>query len=291
MSEITSKRIAVAKTYKLFVDGKFPRTESGRYFKLADANGMVIANICQASRKDFRDAIVAARKAQPAWAGSTAYNKGQILYRIAEVMEGRREQFIDEFIIQGFDKKSAIEEVNNAIDLLIYFAGWSDKYQAVFSSVNPVATSHFNFSHPEPTGVVAAIICSAQPLVPLVHAVATAIVGGNSIVALIQEKYPLTAITFGEVLHSSDVPAGVVNLLTGFAKELASHMSSHMDVNAIIYQGDDKTQLHLIENNASLNVKRVAKYDSAYFLGDELRSPYSIVVLQELKTTWHPIGI
>ena len=282
----TEVRLAVQKTYKLYIDGKFPRTESGRYYKLNDKNGKVIANICRASRKDFRDAVVVARKAQGDWQKKSAFNKGQILYRIAETLETRRQQFVSALGLQGVSEAAAQKEVSAAVDMLVYYAGWSDKYQQVFSSVNPVESSHFNFSFPEPTGVVAAIESQQQGLLNLVSLMAPALAGGNSIIILAAEKFPLTAIDFAEVLNASDVPGGVVNILTGFSKELHSHFSSHMDVNAIVYAGDDSTELKTIQTNAAGNVKRVVVVRN---IAEE--SPYRIMELQEVKTTWHPVGI
>jgi acyl-CoA reductase-like NAD-dependent aldehyde dehydrogenase len=282
----TEVRLAVQKTYKLYIDGKFPRTESGRYYKLNDRNGKVIANICRASRKDFRDAVVVARKAQGDWQKKSAFNKGQILYRIAETLETRRQQFVSALGLQRVSEAAAQKEVSAAVDMLVYYAGWSDKYQQVFSSVNPVESSHFNFSFPEPTGVVAAIESQQQGLLNLVSLMAPALAGGNSIIILAAEKFPLTAIDFAEVLNASDVPGGVVNILTGFSKELHSHFSSHMDVNAIVYAGDDSTELKIIQTNAAGNVKRVVVVRN---IAEE--SPYRIMELQEVKTTWHPVGI
>ena len=282
----TEVRLAVQKTYKLYIDGKFPRTESGRYYKLNDKNGKVIANICRASRKDFRDAVVVARKAQGNKKKKSAFNKGQILYRIAETLETRRQQFVSALGLQRVSEAAAQKEVSAAVDMLVYYAGWSDKYQQVFSSVNPVESSHFNFSFPEPTGVVAAIESQQQGLLNLVSLMAPALAGGNSIIILAAEKFPLTAIDFAEVLNASDVPGGVVNILTGFSKELHSHFSSHMDVNAIVYAGDDSTELKTIQTNAAGNVKRVVVVRN---IAEE--SPYRIMELQEVKTTWHPVGI
>jgi acyl-CoA reductase-like NAD-dependent aldehyde dehydrogenase len=290
-AEKKSARLDVLKTYKIYIDGKFPRTESGRYYILNDKEGKQIANICQSSRKDFRDAVVAARKAQSGWASKSAYNKGQILYRIAEVLEGRRVQFIEELMQQGADHAAATEEVNLSIDRLVHYAGWSDKFIQVFSAVNPVESSHFNFSIPEPTGVVSAIAPEETGLIGLVSVIAPAIVGGNAIVALASESKPLCAISFAEVLQTSDVPAGVVNIFTGNAKELHSHFSSHMDVNAVVYCGNDQEISKAIQVNAALNVKRVLLYAKHNWMKADTQSPYFIMDLQEIKTTWHPIGI
>jgi acyl-CoA reductase-like NAD-dependent aldehyde dehydrogenase len=284
-------RIEVMKTYKLYVDGKFPRTESGRYYPLNDADGNLIANICRSSRKDFREAVVAARKAQPGWAARTAYNKGQILYRIAEMLEGRRPQFVSEFLNQGYTPKNAEAELNLSIDRLVYYAGWSDKYQQVFSSVNPVESSHFNFSMPEPMGVVAVISPEEYGLAGLVSTIAPAIVGGNTVIVLSSASKPLSAVTFGEVLNSSDVPGGVVNLLTGYRDELIPHFASHMDVNAIVYCGNSSDEKTKVRETSALNVKRAIIYDKDNWLNDSAQNPYRIMDLQEIKTTWHPVGI
>ncbi|MFM9052393.1 MAG: aldehyde dehydrogenase family protein [Bacteroidota bacterium] len=281
-------RIEVLKTYKLYVDGKFPRTESGRYAIFRGKDGSPIANVCMASRKDFRDAVVAARKAQPGWAARSAYNRSQILYRIAEMLEGRRPQFLQELQSQGATAKQAENEVSDAVDCLVHYAGWCDKYQQLFSSVNPVESSHFNFSVPEPMGVVSMFAPITSGLFGLVAAVAPAIAGGNVVIALASEKHPLSAITFGEVLHTSDLPGGVVNLLTGSIEELVSHFSNHMDVNACVYCGSDPGYMKSIEENAAVNVKRPLVYKEGST--ESQAGLYRIMDLQEIKTTWHPIG-
>ena len=286
-----SRRLVVAKTYKIYIDGKFPRTESGRYFALADKKGAVIANVCRGSRKDFRNAVVAARKAQPAWAKASAYLRGQILYRIAEMLEGRREQFIDELALQGAAKRAAEKEVDTSIDRLIYYAGWADKYQQVFSAVNPVSSSHFNFSILEPTGVVALLAPNDSGLTGLVSNLAPTIVGGNTSVVLASEKSPLSAISFAEVLHASDVPAGVVNVLTGFRSELTSHFASHMDVNAIVYCDGDRKVATEVQTLAADNIKRVVPRTRTDWSKPTSQHPYLIRDTQEVKTTWHPIGV
>lgn len=286
-----SKRLSVQKTYKLYVNGSFPRSESGRFIKLTNTNGELLANICRGSKKDFRDAVVTARKAQPSWASRTAYNKGQILYRIAETLEGRKAQFIETLILQGSSTSDAGKEVAASIDALVYYAGWSDKYQQIFSSVNPVESSHFNFSFPEPTGVVSAIAPVSPGLLGLTSLICHAITGGNAIIILSSEKYPMTAIEFAEVLHASDLPGGVVNILTGQVKELLPVFSNHMDVNAIVYTGPAGAELTTIQTNAALNVKRVIHHDIRNWYAPESRSPYHILDLQEIKTTWHPVGI
>lgn len=282
-------RIEIQKTYKIFIGGQFPRTESGRYYPLKNKKGDVIANICLSSRKDFRNAEVAARNALAGWSGRTAFNRGQILYRIAEMLEGRKEQFISELAIQGSSLASAKQEVELSIDRMVYYSGWCDKFQQVYSSVNPVASSHFNFSVPEPTGVVAIIADENTSLLGLVTAVAPVIAGGNTCVVLASESKPLCAVTFAEVLNTSDLPAGVVNIVTGNSAELHSHFSSHMDVNAVIYYRNNKAELKAIKENASLNVKRVFVYNKINIVSEKAQSPYFIMDTQEIKTTWHPI--
>jgi acyl-CoA reductase-like NAD-dependent aldehyde dehydrogenase len=283
-------RLAVAKTYKIYIDGKFPRTESGRYFTLEDSKGNVIANVCRGSRKDFRNATVAARKAQSGWAGANAYLRGQILYRIAEMLEGRREQFVAELKLQGVTQRAAHKEVDASIDRLVYFAGWADKYQQVFSTVNPVASSHFNFSVLEPTGVVAIIAPDDSGLLGLVSNVAPTIVGGNTCVVLASEAMPLSAVCFAEVLHASDVPAGVVNILTGLRSELTEHFASHMDVNAIVFCDSARKTARTVQELASENIKRVIARADIDWNSDSAQHPYLIRDTQEVKTTWHPIG-
>ncbi|MBT8100809.1 MAG: aldehyde dehydrogenase family protein [Gammaproteobacteria bacterium] len=284
------QRLAVAKTYKIYIDGKFPRTESGRYFALEDKKGKVIANICRGSRKDFRNAVVAARKAQSGWAKSSAYLRGQILYRIAEMLEGRADQFVDELVMQGRTARQAQKEVDASIDRLIYYAGWADKYQQVFSSVNPVASSHFNFSVLEPMGVIAIIAPDDSSLIGLVSNIAPAIVGGNSCVVLASESLPLCAVSFAEVLHASDVPAGVVNILTGFRDELSGQFASHMDVNAVAFCDGSRKLAASVQEAAAENIKRVLSRRDLDWLADENANPYLISDTQEVKTTWHPIG-
>jgi acyl-CoA reductase-like NAD-dependent aldehyde dehydrogenase len=278
-------RIEIQKTYKIYIGGQFPRTESGRYYPLSDKRGNVIANICLSSRKDFRNAVVAARGAFGGWSTRAAFNRGQILYRIAEMMEGRKAQFQDELVLQGMTAAAARREIAMSIDRMVYYAGWCDKYQQIFSSVNPVATPHFNFSVPEPTGVVAIIAPEVSPLLGLVSSIAPVIAGGNTCVVLASEKMPLCAVTFAEVLNSSDVPGGVVNLLTGNAAELSGHISTHMDVNAVCYYRDDAKEIRTMRENAATNVKRFF----VYRWDDNAQGPYFIQDLQEIKTTWHPV--
>ena len=284
-------RLSVAKTYKIYIDGKFPRTESGRYFALEDKKGAVIANVCRGSRKDFRNAVVAARKAQPGWAKASAYLRGQILYRIAEMLEGRRDQFISELVLQGVAPRAAGKEVDASIDRLIYFAGWADKYQQVFSAVNPVSSSHFNFSILEPTGVVSMLAPNGSGLLGLVSNVAPTIVGGNTCVVLASEKLPLCAVSFAEVLHASDVPAGVVNILTGYRDELTGQFASHMDVNAVVYCDGGRKLARSVQEAAADNIKRVIARTNTNWDSDNAQHPYLIRDTQEVKTTWHPIGV
>lgn len=281
-------RLEVLKTYKLYIGGKFPRTESGRYYTPKDKKGKILANVCLSSRKDFRDAVVAARNAFPSWNEKTAFNRSQILYRIAEMLEGRKSAFIDELIKQGSTSIEAKKEVELSIERLIYYSGWCDKFQQIFSSVNPVASSHFNFSRLEATGVVAVIADESNALLGLISLVAPIIAGGNTVIILASENKPLSSISFAEVLHTSDLSSGVVNILTGSANELAEHFANHMDVNAVVYCGKNKNINKLIEEKAVENVKRVLKYDLNWFK-TESESPYLINDFQEIKTTWHPV--
>ncbi|MEX2478686.1 MAG: aldehyde dehydrogenase family protein [Gracilimonas sp.] len=288
---MAEERIDIKKTYKMYIGGDFPRSESGRTYKAVDADGNLLANACQGSRKDFRDAVKIARGAFGGWSSRSAYNRGQILYRIAEMMEDRRDQFMRELGPIGFKTAEAEADINAAIDRCIYYAGWTDKYQQVFGSINPVASSHFNFSMLEPTGVVAAFAPEKSPLLGLVSVIAPIIAGGNTCVVLASEEYPLPAISFAEVLNSSDVPGGVVNILTGFRKELAEHFSTHMDVNAMCYTDElPKDMKKMIDENASLNVKRIIKRPVKDWYSEEARSPYFVTDFQETKTTWHPVG-
>lgn len=284
-------RLDVRKTYKLYIGGKFPRTESGRYYELTGKKGEFLANMCLASRKDFRNAVVEARKAQGPWASVTALNKGQILYRIGEMLEGRRQQFVGELVSLGYSAKKAEEEVDTSIDRLIYYAGWADKYQQFFSTVNPVSSPHFNFSCLEPMGVLSVIAPEDQGLLGLISVIAPALAGGNALVVLASRSMALPAISFAEVLHSSDVPAGVVNVLTGDRSELIPQMASHMDVNAVVYCGKDENEMALISELASNNVKRVVFFKKNDWKNMNNQSPYFIEKTQEVKTTWHPTGI
>jgi len=284
-------RINVLKTYKIFIGGKFPRTESGRYFDVKNKKGKLLANMCLSSRKDFRNAVVVARKVQKKWQSTSALNKGQILYRIAEILEGRKAQFIDELMMTGSSRKQAKVEVELSIDRLIYYAGWSDKFQQIFSSVNPVASNHFNFSTLQPMGVISVISPNDFPLLGLISVVAPLIVGGNSCVILSSEKNPMVSISFAEVINTSDVPHGVLNILTGKRKELITHFASHKDVNSIIYCGNNNEEIKNIEKISVENLKRVKIYKRTNWDSQDSQSPYFIEKFQEIKTTWHPAQV
>lgn len=289
MATTISKRVEVLKTYKIYIGGQFPRTESGRYYTLKNKAGEALANVCLSSRKDFREAVIAARGAFGGWSAKAAFNRGQILYRIAEMLEGRKAQFIDELIKQDSTPLQAETEINLCIDRLIYYAGWCDKFQQLFGSVNPVASSHFNFSVPEPTGVVSVIAPQQTSLLGLVSVIAPIIAGGNTCIVLASETKPLCAVTFAEVIHSSDVGGGVINILTGKPSELVKYFADHMDVNAMVYCENDVETQKLIQEKASLNVKRVVLYNKINWMTEEAENPYMIMDTQEIKTTWHPI--
>jgi len=281
-------RLEVLKTYKIFIGGQFPRTESGRYYTPLDSKGKALANICLSSRKDVRNAVVAARKAFGPWSERSAFNRGQILYRIAEMLEGRQAQFVDELMRQGSSKVAAINEVNLSIDRIVYYAGWCDKYNQVVSSVNPVSSSHFNFSSLEPMGVVGVVAEQSTSLIGLVSLILPAICGGNSTVVLASEKLPLCAVTFSEVVHSSDVPAGVINILTGSPEEMAVILASHMDVNALITSNLESQLSNKLSLLSVDNLKRKFDYEVNWVEKDKQALHY-ISDLQEIKTTWHPI--
>lgn len=282
-------RLEVLKTYKIYIGGQFPRTESGRYYVPTNKAAQPLANICLSSRKDVRDAVTAARSAVAGWSGRAAFNRGQILYRIAEMLEGRKSQFIDELKKQDSTTVQAEAEVNLAIDRLVYYAGWCDKYQQIYSTVNPVASSHFNFSNPEPMGVVSIIAPQNTSLIGLVSIIAPVIAGGNTCVVLASQNKPLCSVTFAEVLNSSDVPGGVVNILTGKVAELTKYFADHMDINAIIYCDNDKPTTDLIQEKVILNLKRFFHYNKLNWSSIDAQNPYLILDTQEIKTTWHPI--
>ncbi|MFG2006428.1 aldehyde dehydrogenase family protein [Spirillospora sp. NPDC048911] len=283
-----SERLAVRKTYKLFIAGAFPRSESGRSYVVNDGKGNFLANASQASRKDARDAVTAARKAFGGWSARTAYNRGQILYRIAEMLEGRRAQFTDELRAAGLAKAAANAELDAAIDRWVWYAGWADKLAAVGGSANPVAGSFFNFSTPEPTGVVA-VIAPDSPLLGLVSVVAPAIVAGNTCVVVASEPSPLPSITLAEVLATSDLPGGVVNLLTGRRDELAPWLASHMDVNAIDLAGVKNDQVRGLEEAAAENLKRVVRPGVTDWSAEP--GTERMTAFLETKTVWHPVGL
>jgi acyl-CoA reductase-like NAD-dependent aldehyde dehydrogenase len=282
---LPSDRIDVRKTYKLYIGGKFPRSESGRSYEVTDSKGRFLANAAMGSRKDARDAVVAARKAFPDWATATAYNRGQVLYRVAELLEGRRGQFVEEVAAgEGLSSRKAEAAVDEAIDRWVWYAGWSDKVTQVHGSANPVAGPYFDFSVPEPTGVVAVLAPQDSSLLGLVSVLAPVVVTGNVAVLLASEERPLPAVTLSEVLATSDVPGGVVNILTGRTAEVAPWLASHMDVNAIDLAGADG-QVEELERLAAENVKRVVHGKP------DRQSPWDIADFLELKTVWHPIGV
>ena len=281
-------RLAVRKTYKLYIGGAFPRSESGRSYVVTDSRGGFLANAALASRKDARDAVVAARRAFGGWSSATAYNRGQVLYRVAELMEGRRSQFAAELrSAEGISSARAETMVDAAIDRWVWYAGWSDKIAQVAGSSNPVAGPYFNFSTPEPTGVVAVLAPPSAPLLGFVSVVAPAIVSGNTVVVVASERYPLPAISLSEVLATSDVPGGVVNVLTGRVAEIAPWLASHMDVNAIDLSGVVDVELaDELAVAATDNLKRVVRLAD----GDWAATPglKRMMAYLETKTVWHP---
>jgi acyl-CoA reductase-like NAD-dependent aldehyde dehydrogenase len=285
---VADSRLPVRKTYKLYVGGEFPRSESGRAYPVADPSGEVVARAARASRKDVRDAVKAARGAFGGWAGKTAYNRGQVLYRVAELMEGRREQFEDEVGRSGSGDPR--REVDAAIDRWVWYAGWADKVAQVLGGTNPVAGPYFDFTVLEPTGVVGVVAPRDQPLLGLVSRLAPAVVSGNTAVVLASEVSPLPAVSLGEVLATSDVPPGVVNVLTGRTAELAPWLAAHMDVNAIDVTGVPDELLADVERAAADNLKRVVRAPDVDPFADEAQSPYEVAALAEFKTVWHPIG-
>lgn len=287
-------RLTVRKTYKLYINGEFPRTESGRFYEVRGKGGELLANASRGSRKDLRNAVVAARKAQSGWSGKTAYNRGQILYRLAEVCEARAAELADELHKQGSTAAEARKEVEAVVDRWVYYAGWSDKFIQLYGSVNPVAGPYFNFTFPEPTGVVAVIAPEEPSLLGLVSRIAPALVGGNTVVAVTSEKQPLAAVTMGEVFQTSDVPPGVINLISGLKTELVPWLASHMDVNAIDTTGVPSEVIAAARQTASENVKRVVHYDAERLGWTDVRvsqGPYAIFDFQESKTVWHPMGM
>lgn len=282
-----SDRLTVPKTYKLAIGGAFPRSESGRVYEVRGADGAFLANAARASRKDARDAVVAARAALKGWAAATAYNRGQVLYRIAELLEGRSAQFADEIAAQeGVSTKAAAAQVADAVDAWVWYAGWCDKYAQVAGNANPVAGPYFNISVPEPTGVVALVAPQDTALVGFVSVVAPALVTGNSVVVIASEKHPLSAISLAEVLATSDVPGGVVNVLTGSAAEITPWLARHADVNAIDLAGAGELDWVSLQVDAAQTLKRVLAPEPA-----SAAIPLSlerITAFTETKTVWHP---
>jgi acyl-CoA reductase-like NAD-dependent aldehyde dehydrogenase len=285
---MTADRVEVRRTAKLYIGGAFPRSESGRTYEVAGVDGELLANASRASRKDLREAVVAARAAFPGWSGATAYLRGQIVYRVAEMMEGRRAQFEEELRQAG--AADPARGVSAAIDRWVWYAGWADKIGQVLGNTNPVAGPFFNFSIPEPTGVVGIVAPPDQALLGLVSRVAPAIVGGNTAVVIASEAHPLPAVSLGEVLATSDVPAGVVNILTGRTAELVPWLAGHMDVNALDLTGCPSDLAADAETQAAENVKRVHRAPGVDPFDPRAQSPYEITALMETKTVWHPMG-
>ena len=289
-----STGLDVRKTYKLYIGGNFVRSEGGRYLRALSAEGDHLENVCHASRKDLRDAVATARTAFEGWAKKTAYLRGQVLYRAAEMLQNRAGELVEEIVRSCNSSASqARREVARAIDRLVYFAGWTDKYSQVFGSVNPVATSHFNFTTPEPTGVVVVLAPDGPALLPLVSLTAPVILSGNTAVVIASDKYPLPAVTFAEVLATSDFPGGVVNVLTGKRCDLVSHIAGHMDVNAIVDGAGIGGLRAKLQAGTALNLKR---YFNHFVLPEQWftaksEDPYWILDTIEFKTAWHPIGL
>ena len=278
-------RIDVKKTYKLYIGGAFPRSESGRSYEVKSAKGVFIANPSQASRKDLRDAVVAARAAQAGWSGATAFNRAQILYRVAEIMEGRTSQFVDEIVaLEGVTPAAAKKQVEAAIDLWVWYAGWCDKISTIFGATNPVSGSFYNFTTPEAMGIVGVFAPQKSSLLGVVQSLAPVLAAGNTAILVASEKFPLPAISLSEVLATSDVPGGVVNILTGITAELAPWMASHMDVDAIDASGLSPAQEKEARLEGVENLKRIFA-----FKGDQ--TPQRVLAFMENKTVWHPIGI
>ncbi|MFI5760006.1 aldehyde dehydrogenase family protein [Streptomyces sp. NPDC051563] len=286
----TQARLSVFKTYKLYVGGKFPRSESGRVYEVTDSKGKWLANAPLSSRKDARDAVVAARKAFGGWSGATAYNRGQILYRVAEMLEGRREQFVREVgEAEGLSKTKAAAVVDAAIDRWVWYAGWTDKIGQIVGGANPVAGPYFNLSTPEPTGVVTVVAPQDSSFLGLVSVIAPVIATGNTAVVIASEKAPLPALSLGEVLATSDLPGGVVNILSGKAAEMGPHLASHQDVNAIDLAGADEALAKELEIAAADNLKRVLRPQP---VDDWSADPGTtrMTAFLETKTVWHPTG-
>lgn len=286
----TVDRLSVLKTYKLYVGGKFPRSESGRVYEVTDSKGTWLANAPLASRKDARDAVVAARKAFGGWSGATAYHRGQILYRVAEMLEGRRDQFVAEVAAaEGLSKARATAQVDAAVDRWVWYAGWSDKVAQIAGGANPVAGPYFNLSSPEPTGVVAVLAPQDSSFLGLVSVIAPAIVTGNTVVVVAAEDAPLPALSLAEVLATSDLPGGVVNLLSGRTAEIAAPLAAHQDVNAIDLAGAGEDLAKELEVAAADNLKRVLRPAPANWSADP--GTGRLLTFLETKTVWHPKGV
>ncbi|MEM6335712.1 MAG: aldehyde dehydrogenase family protein [Bacteroidota bacterium] len=281
----------VPKTYKLYINGAFVRSEQGRVLRQTDKKDRFVANYARASRKDFRDAVTAARKAFAGWSKRTAFNRSQIVYRIAEMLDARRAEFVDLLRTHaGFSERKAQAEVDRALEATMYYAGWADKYQQVLGSVNPVAAPYFNFSVPEPTGVVVVMASPTSPLLGLLGAFLPALAAGNTVIAIFENEAPTVGLSLAEVIATSDVPAGVVNLLAGQREELVPHAASHMDVNAIVSIGAGASEREATASAAADNVKRVLFLDDTW-AGDAHLSLYRISPVVEVKTAWHPVGV
>jgi acyl-CoA reductase-like NAD-dependent aldehyde dehydrogenase len=292
MSERLSSRLSIAKTYKLYIGGAFPRSESGRSYPVRDSKGGFLANAAQGSRKDVREAVVAARKAFGGWSGATAYNRGQVLYRVAELLEGRREQFVAETAAsEGVAVKKAQSTVDAAIDRWVWYAGWTDKIATVLGASNPVAGPYFSFSLPEPTGVVGVLAPQSSSLLGLVSVVAPVIASGNTAVVVTSQDRPLPAITLSEVLATSDVPGGVVNIVTGRTAELAPWLASHADVNALDLAGAPESMLAELEATAAGTVKRVLRAKATEPDWTATPDTARLRAFLETKTVWHPMGV
>ncbi len=284
-------RIDVRKTAKLYINGAFVRSESGRVYSVEHADGSAVVRVSQGSRKDLRDAVRGSRSAQTGWAERTGYNRGQILYRIAEIMEERRDTFVDRLLTGGMSEAAAETELDVSVDRLVWYAGWADKFAQVFGNLNPVAGPFFNISAPEPTGLVGVVLADASPLLGIVSRVAPIIVSGNTAVVVVGGPRPLASVALTEVLATADVPAGVVNIITGDAQELGPVLANHMDVNALDIVGVEPTLAAGMTRDAAENVKRVTVEAEPQFMDEAAQSPYIIAKFVETKTVWHPKGV
>ncbi|MFB6345328.1 MAG: aldehyde dehydrogenase family protein [bacterium] len=286
------RRVTIKKTYKLYVDGEFPRTESGRSIKVNYSDGTFATNVSRASRKDLREAVTAARGALNDWSGRTAFNRGQILYRMAEMLESRKPGMVEHLVdLAGHSRAEARREVKTSIDRLVWYAGWADKFEQVFGSTNPVASDHFNFTTVEPTGVIAGFLPENAPLLGVVSGIAPVITAGNTFIGIVGDNAPTVAMEFAEVLNNSDLPGGVVNLLTGYRDELLGHVGGHRDVDGIVSYGASDEEKKKLTLEGAESVTRVEfEDDPEDWTDDSLRSPYRILPFVEFKTAWHPTG-